>query len=175
MRPRTSTTTWPGKIKPGLLIHEPLHMVDWFPTLLKLAGAKLEQKHAPDGLDIWPVLTAGAKSPHDAILLNTTPANGAIRMGDWKLVLGGNRSEDGAEPAAQPKGKKAKQAGDTPHIELFNLADDISEQRNLADKHPEKVKELRARLDAFAKQAVPPKSSPKAASFQSPKVWGENP
>ena len=35
------------------------------------------------------------------------------------------------------------------------------------------VKELRARYDAYAKQAVPPRSRPKAAGFQSPKVWGE--
>lgn len=171
--------TWPGKIKPGILIQEPLHMVDWFPTLLKLAGAKPEQKHAPDGLDIWPVLTAGAKSPHDAILLNTAPGRGAIRMGDWKLVVGGNLADSDAASAAVDAPKKGKQAraaaGAGGHIELFNLTEDISEKNNLADKHPEKVKELRARLDAFAQQAVPPKSSPKAAGFQTPKVWGERP
>ena len=171
--------TWPGKIKSGILIQEPLHMVDWFPTLLKLAGAKPEQKHAPDGLDLWPVLTAGAKSPHDAILLNTTPNNGAIRMGDWKLVVGGNRADSDEAPAAvdaSKKGKKGKAtAGAGPHIELFNLTEDISEKHNLADKHPDKVKELRTRLDAFAQQAVPPKSSPKSAAFQTPKVWGERP
>jgi arylsulfatase A-like enzyme len=174
--------TWTGHIKPGTVIHEPLHIVDWYPTLLKLAGAKTEQKHAPDGLDIWPVLTAGAKSPHDAILLNTTPRNGAIRMGDWKLVMGGNLadSDEGAAPAAAAtdtakKGKKGMQAaaGDAPRIELFNLAEDLSEKANLAEQHPDKVKELRARLEAFAKQAVPPKSAPRAADFKSPKVWGE--
>lgn len=170
--------TWAGQINPGTVIHEPLHIVDWYPTLLKLAGATTEQKHAPDGLDLWPVLTAGAKSPHDAILLNTTPRNGAIRMGDWKLVLGGNLADSDEAPAATDaakKGKKGKQAGagDAPRVELFNLTEDLSEKNNLAEKHPEKVKELRARLQAFAKQAVPPKSAPKAAGFKVPKVWGE--
>ncbi len=174
--------TWAGKIKPGLAIQEPLHMVDWYPTLLKLAGASAGQKHAPDGLDIWPVLTAGAKSPHDAILLNTTPRNGAIRMGDWKLVVGGNVADSDEAPAAAPdtskKGKKAKQAEGKAEaggvrVELFNLTEDISEKTNLVDKFPDKVKELRTRLEAFAKQAVPPKSAPKAADFKSPKVWGE--
>ena len=177
--------TWAGHIKPGLVIQEPLHMVDWYPTLLKLAGASTEQKHAPDGLDIWPVLAAGAKSPHDAILLNTTPRNGAIRMGDWKLVVGGNLADSDESPAAavpsnSPKqGKKAKAADPKAvinglQVELFNLAEDLSEKTNLAAEHPEKVKELRARLEAFAKQAVPPKSAPKAADFKTPKVWGEN-
>ena len=178
----TACVNWAGKIKPGSTINEPMHMVDWFPTLLKLAGARTEQKHAPDGRDIWPVLTAGAKSPHDAILLNTTPSNGAIRMGDWKLVLGGNRSDDGTENGAKAapknakaKGKKGKQpAGDDgPRIELFNLAEDLSEQTNLADKQPEKVAELRARLEVFAREAVPPKTAPKAANFKVPKIWGE--
>lgn len=167
--------TWVGKIKPSTVIHEPLHIVDWYPTLLKLAGATTEQKHAPDGLDLWPVLTAGAKSPHDAILLNTTPRNGAVRMGDWKLVMGGNLADSDEAPAAKDAAKKGKKAaaGDPPRVELFNLTEDLSEQNNLAEKHPEKVKELRARLEAFAKQAVPPKSAPKAAGFKVPKVWGE--
>jgi arylsulfatase A-like enzyme len=176
--------TWAGKIKPGLVVNEPLHMVDWYPTLLKLAGASTEQKHAPDGLDIWPVLTAGAKSPHDAILLNSTPRNGAIRIGDWKLVVGGNLadSDEGGAPATTPdapkKGKKAKAADPKVtvgglQIELFNLAEDVSEKTNLAAQHPDKVKELRTRLEAFAKKAVPPKSAPKSPDFKSPKVWGE--
>ena len=168
--------TWPGHLKPGLVIHEPLHMVDWYPTLLKLAGAKPEQPLPPDGLDLWPVLTAGAKSPHDAILLNTTPSNGAIRMGDWKLVMGGNlgdSDEAPAKPEAAKKGKQGKATAEAARIELFNLADDLSEQTNLADQHPDKVKELRARLAAFAKQAIPPKSAPKAGDFKTPKVWGE--
>ena len=43
----------------------------------------------------------------------------------------------------------------------------------MAEKNPEKVKELRARLDGYAKEAVPPKSKPKAKDFVTPKVWGE--
>ncbi len=167
--------TWPGKIKSGISINEPMHMVDWYPTLLKLAGAKPEQKLAPDGLDVWPVLTAAAKSPHEAILLNTTPKSGAVRVGDWKLVVGGNVAEGDDAPAAKAKGKKGKAGGEDGgvRVELFNLAEDSAEKNNLAATQPEKVKELRARLEAFAKQAVPSKSAPKAADFQSPKVWGE--
>ena len=168
---------WEGRIKAGSTIKEPLHMVDWFPTLLKLAGASLDQSHAPDGRDIWPTLADGKPSPHDAILLNTTPNNGAIRMGDWKLVLNGGVADTGGEQAETPaekKGKAAKKAAvaDRP-LELFNLATDPYEKKNLAAAEPDKVKELRARLDAFAKQAVAPKAAPKAADYKSPKVWGE--
>src|SRR4051812_40468509 len=65
--------TWDGRIPAGSTVTEPIHMVDWYPTLLKLCGASGEQPLPVDGLDVWPTLTEGRRSPHDAILLNTTP------------------------------------------------------------------------------------------------------
>ena len=125
--------TWPGKIPAGVIIDEPMHIVDWYPTLLKLTGAPAAQKHAPDGLDIWPVLTKEKKSPHTVLLLQgTTPNVKALRMGDWKLLV----------PAS---GK----------MELYNLAKDISEQNNLVETQSERVKDMRARLDELTKDAVP--------------------
>ena len=56
---------------------------------------------------------------------------------------------------------------------LFNLKDDPSESKNLAAQEPERVRELRARLENYARQAVPPKATPKGPDFKSPKVWGE--
>ena len=162
---------WPGKIAAGTIVKEPLHIVDWYPTVLKLAGVSLEQKLPLDGRDAWPTIAAGKPTPHPELLLNTTPANGAIRAGDWKLVVGGNRSEvDGTPTTTKGKGKKG---GASDSVELFNLADDPYEKTNLADRQPEKVKELSARLEAYAQAAVPPKSAPQSANFQVPKVWGE--
>ena len=87
-------------------------------------------------------------------------------MGDWKLVINGsitvNDDDDQPTPAVE-----------SPNTELFNLADDPSEKNNLASSQPEKVKELRARYEASARQAVPPKSQPKAKNFRVPKVWGQ--
>jgi arylsulfatase A-like enzyme len=156
--------TWDGHIKAGSTVTEPLHMVDWYPTLLKLCGAKTGQKLPVDGLDLWPTLTQGKPSPHEALLLNTTPNTGAVRAGDWKLVV-----RNGAD---DPDGGPAKTAGKA-SVELFNLKDDPYEKANLADKHPEKVKELKATLARFAQQAVAPKARPRAKDFVSPKVWGE--
>jgi len=156
--------TWEGHIKAGGTITEPMHMVDWYPTLLKLCGPKTAQKLPIDGLDIWPTLTQGKPSPHESILINTTPSNGAVRAGDWKLVVrNGNDDPDGGE--AKKDGKNS--------IELFNLKNDPYEKANLAEKNPEKVKDLKATLAAFAKQAVPPKAKPKGKNFVTPKVWGE--
>jgi arylsulfatase A-like enzyme len=133
---------WPGVIKSGIAIDEPMHVVDWYPTLLKLTGVSTEQKLPPDGRDIWPVLTQGAKSPHDAILLcgfhGTQQV--AIRMGDWKLLINPS-SQDGEDSDGPPK-----QSAQGPRIELYNVVKDISENHNLAADQPERVDAMRARL-----------------------------
>ncbi len=161
--------SWEGHLKPGTVANAPLHMVDLFPTLLTLAGASLEQSLPTDGRNAWQAIAHNGPSPHDAILLNTTPDSGAIRMGDWKLVLNPpNADRDGEGKAA----KKAKVARES--VELFQIAQDPYEKKNVAAAHPEKVKELKARYDKFAAEAVTPKIAPMAKGFQTPKVWGES-
>jgi arylsulfatase A-like enzyme len=166
---------WQGHIKPGTAIAQPLHMVDWYPTLLKLGGASPDQKLPLDGRDILPVLTLGKRSPHEEILLNTSPRAGAIRVGDWKLVLNGSigTAEEDDESPAPARGKKAARRNQPPKVELFNLAQDLSEKHDLAADNPEKVKELRARYDALAKQAAKPGNKPRPPDYTAPKVYGE--
>jgi hypothetical protein len=58
-------------------------------------------------------------------------------------------------------------------VELFDLARDPSEKKNLAADRPDKVKELRARYDALARQAAASKGTPRPRDYQAPRVWGE--
>ena len=124
---------WPGKLKPSI-VNEPLHMVDVMPTLLALAGGKGSKDHPFDGQNIWATLSEGKPSPHEEILINVEAIRGAIRMGDWKLV------------------RMATFPGKT---ELYNLADDPEEKVNVADKHPDIVSDLNARLVNFAREMKP--------------------
>jgi len=145
---------WPGHIPAGR-IKEPLHMVDWYPTLVPLAGGSLAQKLPLDGKDIWPVLTQGAKSPHETLLLcGTVPKRVALRMGDWKLLL--NANEKDAEEARQEDATNGK-------VELYNVGRDIAEKNDLAAANPEKVKELRAKLAEYMKGFVAPGNKSLAA------------
>ena len=58
-------------------------------------------------------------------------------------------------------------------IELFDLRNDPSESRNLAAAHPDVVRDLTARYEAYDRQAVPLVGGDKAADFKVPAVWGE--
>lgn len=126
---------WPVKLKPHV-VEEPLHMVDIMPTILALAGAQASSVQSLDGKDMWPVLAEGKPSPHEDVLINAEAFRGAIRKGNWKLV------------------KIALLPGKT---ELFDLSKDPGETTNVADQHPEVVRDLEARLIAYAKEQKPSK------------------
>lgn len=143
---------WQGVIKPGSKVDAMIHMVDWYPTLLKLGGASREQKLPLDGRDIWACITANGPTPHEEIIHNITPNGGAIRVGDWKLVV---HEQPQADEAGKRKGGN-RQGRLKVEEELYNIPQDISEKNNLAASHPDKVKEMRARYDAHAKAAAKP-------------------
>jgi len=116
-----------------------------------------------DGKHAWPAITNEKPTPHEEILHNITPATGAIRVGDWKLIWNGQITANYTGPGPQ----KDK-------WELFNIAEDPYEKNNLADKHPEKFKQLKRRLDYYASKAVKPNIPPNRmpADFKVPKAWG---
>ena len=126
---------WPGHIKPGSVVDQPIHMVDMYPTLAGLAGAPLGKSKPLDGLDVWPVIADGKPDPRTEVVYNIGPFFAAVREGDWKLVW----------KTALPS-----------KVELFNLAQDPSEKINLADKYPQKVAELQQRIEVLARQSAQP-------------------
>ncbi|MGD9722866.1 MAG: arylsulfatase [Pirellulales bacterium] len=160
--------TWPGHIAAGTVVDVPLHMVDWYPTLLKLAGASLEQSLPLDGRDMWPSIVAGAASPHEELVLNCAPQHGALRKGNWKLVLNGQHNTGDGDTFGQAAVLPVER------VELFDLAADLGEQHDLSNERPEVVRRLRARYDALAAQAAPSLARPKPKDFRSPAVWGES-
>jgi len=136
---------WPGHIPAATTVREPMHVVDWFPTLVKLAGGALQQPLPLDGRDVWPMLTQQAKSPHEAILCVQSPARAAVRMGDWKLIL------DRPLPAvtegpAKKKANRGPRATQIETVELYHLASDPAETTNRAADEPQRVAVLRDKL-----------------------------
>jgi arylsulfatase A-like enzyme len=141
---------WPGHVPAGKTIEGAMHIIDWYPTLIGLAGGSLRQALPVDGKDVWPMITNAEKSPHKAILSVSTRgiSQAAIRMGDWKLIVAG-----GVEAA---DGTQQKQPKKYEPVSLFNLLEDPGESRNLASTYPDKVAELRKELSLLLKDAVAP-------------------
>jgi len=148
---------WQGKIKPHSTVVQFLHVSDLFATILKLAGASLEQPKKLDGVDVWPVITEGQLSPRKQMLINVEDFRGAVRIGEWKLIV-----------QATLPGK----------VELFNIANDPEEAENVAGKYPERVKEMMAALTDYAYDMAPSKYLEELAAVEAgkrPLVWRHNP
>jgi arylsulfatase A-like enzyme len=128
---------WPGKL-PVSEVQTPLAAVDWMPTLCALAGAKPAGDLKWDGIDIWPVLSQSAATPPARTIYSAAPGFRAqmVRHGDWKLIV---------TPTDGKKGKAAQK-------ELFNLASDLGESKNLAVQMPEKVAEMKQRLAEISRR-----------------------
>lgn len=141
---------WPGKIPAGAVSREPLMTIDLLPTLAKLIGAQTPKDRIIDGLNIWPILSGKkVKSPHDALYFYWGKELQAVRAGKWKLHLP-HTYRFIETPGAN--GKPGKDTYPKLELALYDLEADIGETTNLADKHPEVVKQLmvfveRARAD----------------------------
>ncbi len=157
-----SIMAWDGVLQAGSVVREPLHIVDLYPTLLKLAGAEDEAQKPLDGKNAWPTISQGKKSPHKWILLNLTPFHGAIRMGQWKLIHNGDVLTNFTT------------AGEKETWELFNLREDPHETNDLGQTRPKVFQRLEKKLAQLAGEARAPNITPNSTprGFTSPKIWG---
>jgi arylsulfatase A-like enzyme len=154
---------WPGKIPAGTEMREIAATIDIVPTVASLIGGKLSANKI-DGKNIWPLISgqSGARTPHDAYFYYAGDELQAVRSGDWKLHF-----EHEYLSPAEPRGRDGKPANfenlkpesmqlsglrgiasrhgylvKKIETSLFNLADDIGETRNVAEKHPDIVARL---------------------------------
>lgn len=134
--------SWPGRVPAGTVCEEPAMTIDIFPTLAKLAGAPLPETKI-DGRDLGPLVLGASKLNPEHPYYFYYNANDllAVRRGDWKLhvpqeyrTLAGKPGGTNGIPAKYQQAKTERA--------LFNLREDVSEQRNVAREHPEVVREL---------------------------------
>lgn len=118
---------WPGVVAENKISDAPVCSIDLFPTILESAGVELPRDRPIDGISLMAHLKSGGKQTVDRDELywhfphyrhNPGPYS-IIRKGPWKLI----KFWDGP-------------------FELFNLAEDIGEEKNLAKDHPAIVSEL---------------------------------
>jgi len=123
----------PGVTRPGSTCGTPVIHADFYPTLLQLAGLPLRPEQHVDGRSLVPLLTGGALEPRPRCGHYPHYGNqggepsSVIRKGEWKLI---HYWEDGRN-------------------ELYNLAEDMGEQRDLAAQEKTRAAALWAELEAW--------------------------
>jgi uncharacterized sulfatase len=126
---------WPSRIEPGTRIEEPAAHIDLMPTMAAAAGAALPQGVEIDGRDLLPLATGeGSDSWSRETLFWQSGYYRVVRHGDWKLQVSDNPDK----------------------AWLYNLAEDPTEQNNLAPVRADKLGELKALLDAHRASARKP-------------------
>ena len=126
---------WKGTFPAGKTYENPVMNLDVLPTILTAAGAKVETAWKLDGVDLTPFVTGkNVERPHQNMFWRFGEQWG-VRSGDWKLVVS---------------------KGGSGNPELYNLANDVGESKDLALKESAKVSELQKLYDAWsAEQAEP--------------------
>lgn len=123
---------WPGHVRRGV-VEGMIHVVDMYPTLAGLAEASTKKCKPLDGMNVWPTIAEDADSPRTEVVYNVEVFRGAVRQGDWKLVW----------RTLLPS-----------TVELYNIAEDPSEKKNVAEAHPDKVAGLQKRVNELAAESV---------------------
>ncbi|MGM0545401.1 MAG: sulfatase family protein [Bacteroidota bacterium] len=138
----------PGEIPENSTIKEMATVMDLFPTLAHLTGADTPEDRVIDGKNIWPLLTGESEeTPHEVYFYYRLKKLQAVRIGDWKLHLEGKRRDYNNVNYDYSKDFVFEQ-----DEELYNLAEDVGEQRNLAKDYPEIVEKLKNAVKEHKKE-----------------------
>jgi len=125
---------WPSVTKPGSICETPVISTDFYPTILEIAGLPAKPEQHLDGVSLAPLLKGEGKLERDTLYWHYPHYSNqggipgaAIRRGNWKLI---ERFEDG-------------------RVNLYHLGEDLGEKKDIAERYPEKVSELKAALHAW--------------------------
>jgi arylsulfatase A-like enzyme len=123
---------WPGKVSAGATSHFVGGFQDLMPTLAELAGAAKEVPAGIDGLSIVPTLMGDAEKQrqHDYLYWSFYERGGAeaVRIGKWKAI---------EQPKRSP-------------LRLYDLSQDIGEEKNVAAEHADIVAKMKVAMqDAY--------------------------
>ncbi|NWK57590.1 arylsulfatase [Verrucomicrobiaceae bacterium N1E253] len=142
---------YPGVAKAGTTSTALVSQIDIMATLASVVGFELPNENAAeDSHDLLPLLKGDTKNVRYSHVHNTRANQYAIRHHDWVLIVAKNGYLSGRN--AEWEKKHGYKPDDQQAVELYNLKDDIGQRHNIADKYPEKVKELTGLLKGIREQ-----------------------
>ena len=131
---------WPGHIKPGTSCSKTICLTDILATAAELTGTGLPDNAGEDSFSFLSSLLGVKSTGEDraAVIHHSIDGMFAVRHGRWKLILGKGSGGWSRKP----------QAGDPPG-QLYDMADDSGEKKNLYNQKPDIVRELSGLLDSY--------------------------
>lgn len=136
--------SWPGKMKAGKVNEALFSQIDFYASLANLAGVPIEQGQAPDSKNHLPVILNQSNQSREWLVEQSLNSTLSLLVGNWKYI----------EPSKGPKINKDTntELGNLQEPQLYNLADDPKETKNLAPIYPARVNEMKIMLNKIKQQ-----------------------
>lgn len=148
--------SWPRKVKPGKS-DQLLCTTDFFATAADVVNANIPDNAGEDSYSFLSALNLPTKAPaRESIVHHSVNGSFAYRKGDWKVCFC-----PGSGGWSDPK-PNAKNIDQLPPEQLYNLAEDISEEHNVQAEHPEIVEAFRSELTAIVNNGRSTEGEPQA-------------
>ncbi len=152
---------WPGVIQSNSVSKVPVSAIDMLPTLCAITGAKIPEDRAIDGVNIMEVLKGGTEINRETPLFwfqaGSTPAV-SMRDGDWSLVgyLNKFENQEGQRirPVFNPDTMEYIKTAKFIKFELFNIREDMSQTKKLAEIEPERFETMKAQMTKLFAEVV---------------------
>lgn len=128
--------SWPKRVKPGVS-DALVGQVDFFRSFARLAGVELKAGEAPDSQDVMPALLGEARQGREWLVEQARALS--LRQGRYKMIE--------ANPGPAVNVNTNTELGSGAQAQLYDVAADPSEKRDLAGEMPGKVREMAGMLD----------------------------
>ncbi len=135
---------WPGTVKPGSVCDQLVQQADIMSTIAEALRAKLPDNAGEDSFSLMPLFKGSDKPVRTNAVNCSVYGTPAVRDGHWKLILNPNNQANEKVLAAK---SGTVFVPDSSPVQLYNLAVDLGETKNLAAAMPGKVAEMKALLE----------------------------
>ena len=131
---------WPGVVKPKSSCDQLVHQADLLATFAEIFGTKLPKSAGEDSFSLMSLFKGGTGPIREHAVSASIGGTPSVRMGQWKYI------------PARGSGGWGKGGDQSQPIQLYDLADDLGESRNLAAKNPKQVERMKALLEKLIAQ-----------------------
>ena len=146
---------WPGKVQAGSVCEQLVQQADLMATFADVFGVSLPDNVGEDSFSLLPLLRGEDRPVRQTAVNASIRGVPGLRSGSWKYI------------PAPGSGGWGKGGDQSQSVQLYNLANDLGEQHNLADQHPQRVAEMH---DLLEKLITDGRSTPGARQNNDVKV-----